>query len=79
MSKKQKKLLTLDQNQSTLTEFFPLQDSVDALFKESNFPQIFMSKIPEEINFSTFLFQELVANAQKNLKCDPSQRKHNDT
>jgi len=30
------KLLTLDQNQSTLTEFFPLQNSVDALFKESD-------------------------------------------
>jgi len=37
-----------------------------------------MNKIPEEINFSTILFQELVTNTQKNLKYDPSQRKHNE-
>ena len=77
-SRKTKKLLTLDQHQIRLTEYFPLQESVDVLFKDSSFSHLFISKIPEKAKFSTSLFQELVANAEENLKRNPTQRRYNE-
>ena len=77
-SRKPKKHLTFDQNQNTLTEYFPLQESVDALFKENDFSHSFVSKIPQKVQFSTPLLQELVANAEENLKRNPTQRRHNE-
>ena len=77
-TRKALELLTFDQNQTKVTEYFPLQDRVDEIFKNDNFPHTFKSKIPEKAHFSTRLFQELVANADENLKRNATQRKHNE-
>ena len=49
---------------------------VDALFKENDFSHLFVSKIPQKVQFSTPLLQELVTNAAENLKRNPTQRRH---
>ena len=59
-----------------MTEYFPLQESVDALFKENDFSHLLESKVPQKVQFSTPLLQELVANAEENLKRNPTQRRH---
>ena len=78
-TRKAQELLTFDPNQTKITEYFPLQDAVNALFEnDDDFPHLFKSKIPEKSQFSTSLFQQLLANADDNLKRNPSQRRHNE-
>ena len=78
-TRKAKKMLKFDANQSHITDYFPIVKEIDVVVQRNPVLSNLLKENCQHINtsgFSTSLLQQIFTNAQRNAQHVPRQRRH---